>query len=86
MTAIPLIVSLRISLMLLTAVEAANSLYVVIWASTSGADRFGYRQTTVMTGMSISGNTSVGVRYTVSPPSRKMTTDMTAKVYGRWRA
>src|SRR6267143_5704127 len=66
-----------------TADEIVYSLKVVICFAIWSAERPLYCQTTVTTGMSISGKMSVGVFLMDATPSNKMSSAITTNVYGR---
>src|SRR6266403_6170167 len=69
-----------------TADEIVYSLKVVICFAIWSAERPLYCQTTVTTGISISGKMSVGVFLIDTTPSSTIKSAITTKVYGRRRA
>src|SRR4029077_12212985 len=69
-----------------TAEEIVYSLKVVICLAIWSGESPVYCQTTVTTGMSISGKISVGVFLIAATPSNKMSSAITTNVYGRLSA
>src|SRR6266436_2357601 len=83
MTATPASVCDSMFFTLSTADEIVYSLNVVICLAIWSGDNPGNCQTTVTTGMSISGKISVGVFLIDATPRSKMSSAITTNVYGR---